>query len=163
MKKVSILAITCCLLFLNIAHAASPGKEGTKLNIWIPGILVKLATDIAEDYMDNDAADAMLAMAGTIGDINVCVREGDYYNFSDKKLVRKLNKLQERNYASLVTVIEEQTQVQLSIKQKKNGNLKRLVVLVDEKEESFVYIKMHCNIDIQKVGTLLRQYDLMEL
>lgn len=165
MKSAYILSMATILLFLNNAQAAQPEKEGTKVNIWIPGILIKLATDIAEDYIPEEEADVqmVMALAGKIGDINVCVREGDYYNVSDKKITRKINKLQKRNYEPLIKVIEDETHVQISIKQKKNGNIKRLAVLVDEKDETYVYAKMNCNIRMKDIGRMLSQYDLTEL
>ncbi|HCK22026.1 MAG TPA: hypothetical protein DHW15_07675, partial [Bacteroidetes bacterium] len=100
--------------------------EGTKLNLWIPGILIKSVAGIADDYTDEFDADLLKH----VGNINLCIREGAAYNGSyDKKITRKLNRMERREYAPLLQVYSEATQVQISIKQNKRGTIRRMVVL----------------------------------
>lgn len=165
MKKYLLITIGFCLLIATASKADSPEKEGTKLNLWIPGFIVKLGTGIADDFVDKQDMEAHVAMdfAKNIGDINVCVREGDYYNVSDAKINRKLARMDKKNYVPLITVFEDETHVKLSIKQKKNGNIKKLVVLVDETDETYVYARINCNISAKDIQKLVNNIDFAEL
>ncbi|HET8963188.1 MAG TPA: DUF4252 domain-containing protein [Chitinophagales bacterium] len=165
MKK--LLTITMLGLIFNAhnLHANTPEKEGTKLNLWIPGLLIKVFTGISNDYICENQIEekAALEFASKIGNINLCVREGDYYNVSDAKINRKINRMEKKEYEELIRVIDEGTHVNVSIKQKKNGNIKRLIVLVNEPEETYVYAKINCNVPLRNIQQLIQNMDLADL
>ena len=136
----------------------APEKEGTKLNLWIPGFLIRIAGSIADDHLDGDEAMA-LEMLEKIGDVNICVREGSYYSDkSGKKITRKLNRLEKRDYEELLSVNSEGERVNMSIKTSASGKIKRLVVLVDEPDETYVYLKLHCRISPEDIGRIAKGF-----
>lgn len=165
MKKLLTITMLCLLFNAHDLHANTPEKEGTKLNLWIPGLLIKVFTGISNDYISDNQIEEKAAMefASKIGNINLCVREGDYYNVSDAKIERKLNRMQKKEYEELLRVIDDGTQVNVSIKQKKNGNIKRVIVLVDETDETFVYAKINCNVALTDIQQLIQNTDLADL
>ncbi|MEZ5014931.1 MAG: DUF4252 domain-containing protein [Chitinophagales bacterium] len=161
MKKLLLLIPVLC--FTVMAHAGTNGtaeenEGGTKLNLWIPGFLVQFAADIAEKHVDGEEQAAM-HLVQHIGGINVCIREGDaYLDKTDKKMTRKIGKMDKKNYEPLVKVNSSDAKVDLRIKENKKGVIKRMVVLVDEPGETFVYVKMHCRFSNDEIAYICRQY-----
>ncbi|MBK6731649.1 MAG: DUF4252 domain-containing protein [Bacteroidetes bacterium] len=165
MKKLLAIIILCLIFNANNLHANITEKEGTKLNLWIPGLLIKVFSGISDDYISDSEIEGQAAMefASKIGNLNLCVREGDYYNISDAKINRKLARMEKKEYEELLRVIDDGTLVNVSIKQKKNGNIKRVIVLVDETDETFVYAKINCNVAIDDVQQLIQNIDIADL
>jgi len=143
-------------LMASATFAATPEAppDDTKMNLWIPGFLVKMAAEIAEDHVDGEERVAV-DFVKKIGNINICIREGEHYQAkTDKKVMRKLNRMEKKEYEELVSVFTEDEKVNISIKENKKGKIKRLVVLVDEKDETFVYLKMNCRIKPEDITML---------
>ncbi|MFI5171260.1 MAG: DUF4252 domain-containing protein [Chitinophagales bacterium] len=161
MKKIQIFIATCLLIiFSSSMLAATPqngpdnDKEGTRLNIWIPGFLLKAAAEIAEDFVEGEEKEAV-DMLKNFGTMTICVREGDYYNEkSDKKMMRKMKRIEKRDYEELVSVISDGEKVNMSIKENHHGKIKRLVILVDDSEATYVFVKMHCKISADDISKL---------
>ncbi len=152
-KQLSVFIALFCIISTSFA-AGKPEADGdgTKLNLWIPGLLIKSVASIADDYTDGLNASVLKS----VGNINLCVREGSAYTGSyDAKITRKLARMERRNYAPLLQVYSEETQVQISIKENKRGTIKRLVVLVDDAEETFVYVKMNCRFTTDEIAELV--------
>ena len=152
-KHISFLLVLLCIAGSSFAGSTPDMEhEGTKLNLWIPGILIKSVAGIADDYTDEFYADLLKH----VGNINLCIREGAAYNGSyDKKITRKLNRMERREYAPLLQVYSEATQVQISIKQNKRVTIRRMVVLVDDEGEAFVYVKMNCRFTSEELAELV--------
>lgn len=165
MKKLLTITMLCLIFNAHNLHANTPEKEGTKLNLWIPGLLIKVFAGISNDYISDSHIEEKVAMefASKIGNINLCVREGDYYTVSDAKIERKINRMQKKEYEELIRVIDESTQVNVSITQKKNGNIKRVIVLVNEPDETYVYAKINCNVSLRNIQQLIQNMDLADL
>ena len=73
-------------------------------------------------------------------------------------MTRKLNRMEKRNFEDLVSVKSEDANVNLSIRENNRGKIKRLVVLVDEPGETFVYVKMHCRLSVEDITKLTGQF-----
>jgi hypothetical protein len=155
MKKI------CVTLMLFITSAAmyagtpndSDDAEGTKLNLWIPGFLVKMAGNIVEDY-ENEVQGNFIKKFGSV---TICVREGDKYSErTDKKITRKMNRLDRKNYENLLKVNDAEAKVKLRIKENKKGYIKRLVIIADETGETYVYLNIHCKLKPEDISTLVK-------
>ncbi|HNM28410.1 MAG TPA: DUF4252 domain-containing protein [Chitinophagales bacterium] len=158
MKKL-ITLVFCAAVGFNTAHAASlpePEDESTKLNLWIPGVVMRIAADIVEDHMDAEGA-ATGALLRKFGSINICIREGEAYaDRTDKKITRKLDRMERRDYEQLMSVRTDEETVNISIRSNKHDKIKRMVLLVDEKDETFVYLKMHCRLKVEDIPQLVQ-------
>ncbi len=159
--KISLIAIACCLMTSNLfAGGPEEGKDddGVRMNIWIPSFLIDIAADIAENHVEGEDRIA-LDFADKIGNMNICIREGKYYSDkTDKKVTKKLAKMERKNYEELVSVITPDEHVNISIKENKKGKIKRMVVIIDEKDETYVYLKMNCNISAADISRLVQNY-----
>lgn len=137
------------------AATTVPEEESTRLNIWIPGILVKWAADIADDHLEGEEAVAVDFMRN-LGSMNICIREGAAYtDRMDNKMTRKLNRMEKRDYESLMSVITAEENVQMSIRTNKRDKIKSFVVLVNETGQTFVYVKMRCNLKAEDITELI--------
>ena len=140
---------------------AESNDDDTKLNLWIPGFLIKMAAGIASDHVDGEDAMA-IDFIHKIGNMNICIREGEFYtDKTDKKVTRKLNRLEKKDYEQLVSVFTSEEKVNISIKENKKGKIKRMVVIVDEKDETYVYLKMNCKITPEDISKLVGNYSAM--
>lgn len=166
MKNLTLVLFTVSLLMIQnnvfaATHSApviDEGSESTRINLWIPGIFMKMAAEIAENHVDNDHL-AAVDLIHKIGNTTICIREGEYYQArTDKKMTRKLNRMERQDYEALVSVISEGESVNISIRENKHGKIKRMVVLVDEKDETFVYVKMNCRLKMEDVAKVCNQY-----
>ena len=161
MKKFQL--IIAALLFAaitNNVYATIPEieDEGSKLNLWIPGFLIKMAAEIAEDHVEGEDA-AAVEMLRKFGSMTICIREGNCYkDKSDKKITRKIDRLEKRNYDELLSVVSDGEKVNMSIRKNKKGKIKRLVVLVDDPGETYVFVKMHCKFSPGDIAELTEQF-----
>ena len=160
-KLLLILPVVLLITFSGKTYASDAPKfddDATKLNLWIPGFLVKMVAEIAEDHVEGEEA-AAIDLMRKFGGITISIREGEYYcDKSDKKMTRKLNRMEKRNFEDLVSVKSEDANVNLSIRENNRGKIKRLVVLVDEPGETFVYVKMHCRLSVEDITKLTGQF-----
>ena len=160
-KLLLILPVILLITFSGKTYASDAPKfddGATKLNLWIPGFLVKMVAEIAEDHVEGEEA-AAIDLMRKFGGITISIREGEYYcDKSDKKMTRKLNRMEKRNFEDLVSVKSEDANVNLSIRENNRGKIKRLVVLVDEPGETFVYVKMHCRLSVEDITKLTGQF-----
>ncbi|MBC8046239.1 MAG: DUF4252 domain-containing protein [Fimbriimonadaceae bacterium] len=157
MKKIItasvILIITSTSIFA-ISTNNTGEDGGVKLNLWIPGLLIKMCADIVENHVGEAEGDLVKKFGG----MTICIREGDKYSDkTDKKVTRKINRLDKKNYVPLVRVNEENTTVDVRIKENKKGTIKRFVCIVDEKDETFVYVKMHCRLKPGDIAELVNK------
>jgi len=162
MKLKLILIAIATVLFAPAVFAGdgpdSIAEDGEKLNLWIPSLLINIAADIAEDHIEEEEEIA-IAFMDKIGNINICIREGKYYSDrTDKKVTRKLDRMERKNYEEMVSIITPDERVNLSIKQNKNGKIKRIVLIVDESGESYVYLKVNCRIKPEDLTKLIEAY-----
>lgn len=160
MKNLVSFMILACLSIgiANAAPAADPNEEdeSTKFNLWIPGFLVKWVADMMDDELEGEEAVAVDFMRN-LGSMNICIREGEKYATEmDNKMQRKLNRLDRRDYTPLMSVITDEERVEMQVRTNKHNTIKRVVVLVHEDSESFVYLKMHCKLKPDEVGQLLK-------
>ncbi len=165
MKKIFALGILTLFIWSASpalhAHAVEPEPEdeSTKLNLWIPGVLIKWVADIADDEMEGSEAMAVDFMRH-IGSVTICIREGEQYAAQmDNKMQRKLNRMERQDYEQLLSVNTEGERVEMSVRTNKHNTIKRAVLLVHEDASSFVYIKMHCRIKADEVGQLIQAMD----
>jgi len=155
MKQVAILLLLVCSVgSLHAADETSWPEEGTRLSLWIPGFLVKTAAGIAADK----TGDPDLSILKNIGSVSLVVREGSAYSGTyDKKIERKLRRMDRREYEELVAVHDEGAEVHLHIRENRKGTVKRMIVLVDDHESTFVFVSMHCSFkpeDLQSVASM---------
>lgn len=153
--------IICILLsfsfFVTTVHANNIGTneddEGTRLSLWIPGFLVKAAAGMAQKH--TEGVDA--ALLSKMGSVSLCIREGNQYGSGyDKKIQRKLNRLERRDYDELMSVYDGTTEVHLHMMQNDKGMIRRLVILVDDQEETFVYLKVNCRISADEIAGIVQ-------
>lgn len=69
-----------------------------------------------------------------------------------------MNRMERKNYEALVSINSEGEKVNISIKENKRGKIRRMVVLVDEQDESFVFIKLNCRLDMQDIAEVCNNY-----
>ncbi len=133
------------------AHATIPGGDGTKLNLWIPGLIVKSLIHLSDDYVSGSDMENMdlSNVISKIGNINICIREGNCYDANDAKINRKLNRMEKRDYKELLSISDSEADVQMHIRQNKKGAIKRVVIFIDETGETLVYLKIHCRVDMR--------------
>lgn len=159
MKKIIFSCIAALVYTLQVSANPYPSDaedDGTKLNLWIPGFLVKMAGNIVEEHESKIHGD----MLKKFGSITICIREGNKYSDkTDKKISRKIQRLDRKNYEALVKVNAEDAFVDVRIKENKKGYIKRLAVIVDETEETYVYLNMHCRIKPEDIATLVNHMD----
>jgi hypothetical protein len=138
---------------VNAGNSYPPGdEEGTRLNLWIPVFLIKAAAGMASEYTGEVEAGYLAKM----GSISLCVREGNQYNQGyDKKVQRKLNRMEKREFEELITVYDEATEVHIHMRQNDQGVIRRLVVLVDDQTETFVFVKVNCRIKAEDISSLI--------
>ena len=162
---ISFMILTALSLgVVNAAPVSEPNEEdeSTKLNLWIPGFLVKWVADMVDDELEGEDAMAVDFMRN-LGSMNICIREGEKYATEmDNKMQRKLNRLDRRDYASLMSVITDEERVEMQVRTNKHNTIKRVVVLVHEESEAFVYVKMHCKLKPDEVGELLKAVESMD-
>lgn len=161
-KLIQILPLIVILFIGNAGYANGYDNdkpdESSKVNIWVPGFLIKMVAGIAEDHVDGQDADS-IDLLSKFGNTTICVREGEYYkDKTDKKMTRKLNRMERKNYEELMSVVTENEQVNMSIKENKRGKIKRMVILVDEKDETYVYLKMNCKLQMEDIQQVCDQY-----
>ncbi|MFN0274639.1 MAG: DUF4252 domain-containing protein [Chitinophagales bacterium] len=161
MKK--IFAILILSVFSATVFAADlpqdDEEEGTRLNLWIPGFLVKLAGSIVEDHESEAQGDFIKKF----GSMTICVREGSKYSErTDKKMTRKINRLDRKNYESLLKVNDAEAKVDLRIKENKKGFIKRLVIIADEPGETYVYLNIHCKLKPGDISTFVNNMGEMD-
>ncbi len=161
MKKILLPAVLFCLFAansntVNAAPVENPDvEESTKLNLWIPGFVVKLAADMVDDHLEGEEAAAVDFMR-KLGSMNICIREGAAYRDGyDAKMTRKLNRMDRRNYEPLMQVLSDEEKVNMSIRTNKRDKIKGLVVMVNEPGETFVFVKMRCNLKPEDITTLV--------
>lgn len=161
MKKTRlIITILLLICITENIYATVPefDDEGSKLNLWIPGFLMKIAGSIAEDFVEGENA-AAIDILNKFGTMTICIREGEYYrDKSDKKITRKIERMEKRNYQELVSVISDGEKVNMSIKENKQGNIKRMVVLVDDPGKTYVFIKIACNFTPDDISQLTKHF-----
>ncbi len=162
MKKLTFLLTITALVFcapqLHAAPQSADDENSTRLNLWIPGFVVRMAAELAEDHAQPVDADA-INMLHAMGSMTVCIREGAYYKEkTDAKLTRKLARIEKRDFEELISVYDEGTKVNISTRSKQNGKIKRLVVMVDEPGETYVFVKLHCNLSPQDIPAMTKQF-----
>lgn len=151
--------IAICLLIagsaiISFAKGTEEKEDGTKLNLWIPGFAVKIAGSIVKKHEGKAEGE----LIKKFGSMNICIREGDKYGaHTDKKMTRKISRLDQRNYEPLVKINADNTTVDVRIRENKKGVIKRFVCLVDETDEAYVYVKMHCRLKPEEVAGLIEQ------
>lgn len=161
MKKIQTLITLFLLITISKNMQATVPEfeeEGSKLNLWIPGFLMKVATSIAEDFVEGEDA-AEFDLLSKFGGMTICIREGEFYkDKSDKKITRKIERLEKRNYQELVSIISDRESVNMSIKENKKGIIKRMVVLVDDPGETYVFLKMHCKFSPDDISQITKHF-----
>ena len=160
-----ILPLLAVLLISNTTFATAPetntpdDMSSSKINLWIPGFLMKMAAEIADDHVDDEADEQAINLLRKFGNTTICIREGEYYkDRTDKKMTRKLDRMERKNYSELMSVITADEQVNISIKENKKGKIKRVVVLVDEKDNTYVFLKMNCKLSIDDISKVCSQF-----
>ncbi|MBK7444104.1 MAG: DUF4252 domain-containing protein [Chitinophagales bacterium] len=169
MKKFTAIIASAAFILISSTSFAGNGNNNdstntaddassTKLNLWIPGIFMKMAAGIAEEHVDGQDA-AAVDLLRKFGNTTICIREGEYYKEkTDKKVTRKMNRMERKNYEALVSINSEGEKVNISIKENKRGKIRRMVVLVDEQDESFVFIKLNCRLEMQDIAEVCNNY-----
>lgn len=160
-----ILTLLTIVLLSQSAFAATPEvpapdeMSSSKINLWIPGFLMKMAAEIADDHVDDIEDEQAIDLLRKFGNTTICIREGEYYkDRTDKKMTRKLERMERNNYSELMSVITAEEQVNISIKENKKGKIKRMVVLVDEKDNTYVFLKMNCRLSIDDISKVCNQF-----
>lgn len=122
--------------------------DGTRIRLWIPGILIKASSGIVKQHAPEAAP--FVRMAGTT---TIYIAEGNRKSAKhDRKAARLMKRL--RNADPLVEVHTANEHVQVVMKQKR-GKIRKLAVTVVE-EETFVHVRMRCRIDPKKLGELIK-------
>ncbi len=134
-------------------------KDGAKVSLWIPGFAFKMGSWFVPRHEEPE----LKYLLKKIKSLKVKVREGQHYKTAMTKEFHRLNnKLIRQNFEELVTVNDEDAKVVVKLKEKANGNISDFVVLVDDREEAFVYVKMKCNLSMNDISKLMKESELFE-
>lgn len=126
----------------------STDDDGTRIRLWIPGILIKASGGIVKHHAPEAAP--FVRMAGTT---TIYIAEGSRKTARhDRKAARLMKRM--RHATPLVEVHTATEHVQVVAKQK-NGVIRKLAVTVVE-EETFVHVRMRCRIDPKEIGALIK-------
>lgn len=149
MKKV-LFPILFCLPVM--VFASGPDKkndcqgdrESTRLSLYIPGFMMKMGSWFVNKEKDPELKTALKKIRST----SIVVREGDAYDDynASGKYTKKMKSLERRNFDELITAVDDEEKVSIQIHQNKKEKIRQLVVLVDDGTESFVFLRLRCNI-----------------
>ena len=153
-KNITLTLVLALLASLSFAGSKSSGEgndgDNTKLSLYIPGFLVKAGSWFVNEEKDPEAKTALTKMRS----ISICVREGNAYDeYYSVKYEKKMNKLNRQNFDPLLTVYDDGEKVSVQLKQNKKGKIRQVVIITDDGESEYVFLRVRCNVsldDIQK-------------
>ena len=166
MKKVLII-FSLALVFIttsafstfNFEKPSFDGDRGTKVSLWIPGFAFKVGSWFVPKHEDRE----LKYLLKKIKSLKIKVREGEHYRTAMNGEFQKINdRLIKKNFEELLTVHNEDANVVIKLKEKSNGNISDFVVLVDDQEETFAYIKMKCNLSMKDISKLMKESELFD-
>lgn len=141
-------------------HAESTAREqdsASKANIWIPGLVFKLASRSGRDgdaVAQKGAGNFLKAM----GSLTINIREGKAYAAkNDRKMERKRDRLNDPSYTLLAKVQNETTNVSILDKTGNKGRIKRIVVIADVPQTSYVMLTWHCRLKPRELSSLMQE------
>ena len=154
-----VFLTTTAFTTFNFEKPSFSGDKGTKVSLWIPGFAFKMGSWFVPKHEEPE----LKYLLKKIKSLKVKVREGEHYKTAMTKEFHRLNnKLIKQNFEELITVNDEEAKVVVKLKEKANGNISDFVVLVDDREEAFVYVKMKCNLSMKDISKLLKESELFE-
>lgn len=132
------------------------GESGTHVRLYVPGFLIKMAAGMAGEEMPDEARQALKFIKG----ISIEVADGAVFYEGYEHEADRLQEKYERKkkYHTLVSVKTADADVHVTAKHKKNGTIRRLVVLVCA-EETFVHIKLQTRVRQKDLQKLLKNLD----
>ncbi len=129
------------------------------MSLWIPGFAFKMGSWFVPKHEEPE----LKYLLKKIKSLKVKVREGEHYkkamNVEYEKISKRLDK---QNFEELITVHNAEANAIIKLKEKPNGNISDFVVLVDDKEDTFAYVKMKCNLSMEDISKLLQESELFE-
>ena len=160
MKKVIIFIAVFIIVISNITAAPilpqiEESGNGSKVSIYIPGFLFKAGSLFIDKKEDKEVRKFVSQIRG----VQILVREGEYYKSRyDKKYQRIVRKMDKKGFDSLLSVRNEGTSADISIRENKKGKIRQVVVMVDE-QDTFVLLRIKGNIDLNKLLELSQEFD----
>lgn len=156
MKKfICFFAITLMVIQANsFAKTEGPlrfsdAASGTKISVWIPGFLIKMAAGFIEE--DEDVKD----LIRQIGSVSVTVLEGSYYFEKNFGWVnRKVKGLKKHKMESLVKIQSGNELVEINMRVNKRQVIKRIAILVDD-GKAFVLLNLRCRIQLEDLSKFI--------
>ena len=154
MKKI-LLSIIC---FLPVALFAGnpPSKEeggnssdNTKISLYVPGFIMRVGSWLVPEEKDPEVKVALTKLRST----SIVVREGCAYTeyHASNKYNRKLHQLKRQDFEELVNVSDDDDKVSVQLRENKNGTIRQVVILADDGEESFVFLRVRCNVTMDDI------------
>lgn len=139
---------------------ANGDRESTKISLYIPGFLVKAGSWFVSDEKDAQAKYGLKK----IRSISLVICEGEAYDAykSSKKYDKKMNKLQRQHFESLVEVKDDDTKASVFIRQNKKQKIRQIVVIVNNGDDSFVFVRVRCDFSICDIRNLLQNQDIQD-
>lgn len=133
---------------------ANSDRESTKVSLYIPGFLLKAGSWFVSKEKEPQIKYALK----NIHSISVVIREGEAYDAykASKKYDKKMNKLQQQHFESLVELKDVDTNASVFIRQNKKQRIRQLAVIVNDGDDSFVFARLRCNVSISDVENLLQ-------
>ena len=154
MKKAFFSFLTCLPILL---MAGTPEQnnntqnttESTKISLYVPGFLMKAGSWFVKKEKDPVAKEALSKLRST----SIVVREGSAYKeyHASKKYDHKIHQLKRQNFEELVTVFDDDEKVTVQLRQNNKGNIRQVVVVADDGEESFVFLRLRCNVSMDDI------------
>lgn len=130
--------------------------QGTHVKFYVPGFLIKMAAGMAGDEVPKEARQALKWIKG----VSVEVAEGQAFDRSfEVKAEKQRNRYdRKKRYRSMVSVLTADENVQVVTKQKKNGTIRRLIVLVCT-DDTYVHVKVQTRIKRKDLKKLMKTLD----
>lgn len=159
MKKLALffLALLPALVFAeNPPHGKllNDSEESMKLSLYIPGFLVKTTSWFVDKEKDPVAKEILSKLRST----SIVLREGNAYRdyFANKKFHRKMQLLQHQHFEELVSAISDEGKISVQLRQNRKGSVRQVVIIADDGEETFVFLRVRCNVTMYDVQRWLK-------
>lgn len=124
------------------------------VHVTLPGWLVKLGVGIAKSKVDDEEGKQALKMAKKVGKIRVLTFE-ESNPVSSKDVDRLLRNVRRENFEDLIMVKEENTKVNIMMREKKEM-IKNLLILVSE-EDTFTMVSMKTKLKYEEIEEFINE------
>jgi hypothetical protein len=147
------ILISATTITANGGITIKDNEDGQKIALTIPGFIVRMGGW----FIPKEEEPELRIIIRKMGTVSVNVTEGSYYrsDISAGDFQKKKLKIEKDGYSPLVIMQSEDEKVMVAIKQDRKSRVRKLAVLVDENQETFVYVRLNCKISLAELSKLI--------